>query len=144
MYVYALRNPDTAAIKIGCSKNPRERARQLGGKKMELVAVVRGDRTVERVVHDELAPLRISGEWFSDQPEVLDALRPYEAVPFEELPPLRDASDDYIAIRARITDAEWIQIRQEAVTRGMTYGNYTAMLIRAGRECIAQQKEGVA
>jgi hypothetical protein len=69
MYVYAIRETETGRIKLGISKDPENRLKQLqigNSQALELVAY----RKAENRYKDELAvhiandPLRIRGEWF--------------------------------------------------------------------------------
>ncbi|WP_402844851.1 GIY-YIG nuclease family protein [Microbacterium sp. GXS0129] len=59
--VYYLRWRDR--IKIGTSANPRQRLAAITHE--ELLAFERGDRILERERHEQFAPLRLGGEWFS-------------------------------------------------------------------------------
>ncbi len=57
-------------IKIGYSINPERRARELGQAK--LIHCVPGGRIEEQRLHLKFAHLRDHGEWFCDDPELVD------------------------------------------------------------------------
>ena len=70
MYVYAIRNTVTGNVKLGISRDPEERLKQLqtgNDCALELVATRRADNRFqdEARLHNEHADVHISGEWFS-------------------------------------------------------------------------------
>lgn len=77
MSVYAI--TDGVGIKIGHTNGrPADRlaSLQTGSRvELQLLAVMAGDRSLERDLHDELADHRIRGEWFAWTPEVLEAIK---------------------------------------------------------------------
>jgi len=78
--VYFLRVGDDGPIKIGFTRDIIRRLRGLQTahpEEIRLLAkiVVRFPRQLEREVHARFAHLRISGEWFRAEPELLDYVR---------------------------------------------------------------------
>jgi len=74
-FVYALRAGD--AVKIGRSRDPRKRIRQLKNMTVEettLVALVPADDDKEEDLHRQFRHLHIKGEWFRATDELVDAL----------------------------------------------------------------------
>lgn len=72
--IYFIQDGRDGTIKIGTSRNPWERLAALtvaSPGKMTILAVMDGDRLVERALHKQFAPLRVSGEWFRDEPDLL-------------------------------------------------------------------------
>lgn len=72
MYVYAIRNTVTGNFKLGISRNPAERLKQLqtgNDCKLELIAYRKAENRFkdERQIHTKNATTRISGEWFSSE-----------------------------------------------------------------------------
>ena len=70
MYVYAIKNKDTGNIKLGISKNPEQRLKQLQtgcDGKLELVAYRKADNGYrdELQLHNENNQYAIHGEWFT-------------------------------------------------------------------------------
>ena len=69
MYVYAIRNTTTGAIKLGISRNPQQRLKQLqtgNDCKLELVAYSKAENRFqdETALHHAHAAAHIRGEWF--------------------------------------------------------------------------------
>ncbi len=72
MYVYAIKNTDTGNIKLGISKNPEQRLKQLQtgcDGKLELVAYRKADNRYqdELQLHTENKQYAIHGEWFTEE-----------------------------------------------------------------------------
>ena len=70
MYVYAIKNKDTGNIKLGISKNPEQRLKQLQtgcDGKLELIAYRKADNGYkdELQLHHENSQYAIHGEWFT-------------------------------------------------------------------------------
>lgn len=70
MYVYAIKNKDTGNIKLGISKNPEQRLKQLQtgcDGKLELIAYRKADNGYrdEVQLHHENNQYAIHGEWFT-------------------------------------------------------------------------------
>ncbi len=62
-------------IKIGFSRSPQERAKQLaykGFKPIEIVGVMLSRCGLERELHFRFAHLRVQGEWFTPSDELRD------------------------------------------------------------------------
>ena len=71
LYVYAIRNTTTGNIKLGISRDPHERVKQLqtgNDCKLELVAYKRAENRFEDEVsiHRHASPYHIHGEWFDE------------------------------------------------------------------------------
>lgn len=72
MYVYAIREKDTGNIKLGISKNPQERLKQLqtgNSSELELVAYRRAENRYvdEKEQHKINSEFHINGEWFDSR-----------------------------------------------------------------------------
>lgn len=68
-HLYIIQSDVTGAIKIGMSKNPQSRLRQLqtgSPYKLKLLTIVKGKGHLERSLHESLKPYKQSckGEWF--------------------------------------------------------------------------------
>lgn len=84
MYVYAIRNINTGHIKLGISRNPEHRLKQLQtgcDGVLELVAFRRAENgfSDERALHGQHSGIHIRGEWFGAQ--AATALAQNEEVP---------------------------------------------------------------
>ena len=72
MFVYAIREKETGNIKLGISRDPQQRVKQLqtgNSSELELVAVrpaVNGYAS-EKELHSDAGAYRIRGEWFSEE-----------------------------------------------------------------------------
>ena len=69
MYVYAIREKDTGNIKLGISRDPESRLRQLqtgNSSELELVAFRKAENRFadERALHADAEAYRLRGEWF--------------------------------------------------------------------------------
>jgi len=68
-FVYCIRNDAAGAVKIGFSKNPMRRIKQLqtaSPSRLRLVGMLESAQAFETALHEEYAHRRISGEWFDD------------------------------------------------------------------------------
>lgn len=69
MYVYAIREKETGRLKIGISRNPQERLKQLqtgNSSELELVAYKKAENYQdEQLAHEANSQYWIRGEWFS-------------------------------------------------------------------------------
>lgn len=81
--VYYIRQGER--IKIGTSRSPRQRLAQLWHER--LLAFEPGGRDVEHARHESFAALRVGGEWFRAEPELLAHIAALE--------PADDPWDDY-------------------------------------------------
>lgn len=78
MYVYAIRNTVTGSVKLGISRDPVQRVKQLQTGNdclLELIACRKADNGFadEHAIHQENSQHHIRGEWFSS--EVQEALK---------------------------------------------------------------------
>jgi len=65
--VYFILNKANGLVKIGCSKNPKERLKGLISEHktpLELYKVINGDFKSERYLHNKHKSFRVKGEWF--------------------------------------------------------------------------------
>ena len=72
MYVYAIRNALTGSVKLGISRDPVQRVKQLqtgNDCPLELIAYRKADNGFadERAIHQENSQHHIRGEWFSGE-----------------------------------------------------------------------------
>lgn len=70
LYIYAIREVETGNLKIGISKNPHARLRQLqvgNSNKLEIAAIQEAPNRFadEQYFHREASKYRIHGEWFT-------------------------------------------------------------------------------
>tara|TARA_B100000085_G_C18500857_1_gene495419 strand:- start:895 stop:1200 length:306 start_codon:yes stop_codon:yes gene_type:complete len=66
--LYIIQSDVTGMIKIGRSKNPRKRLKQLqtgNPNKLKLIAAFEGQGWREKIIHERLSRYRLEGEWFS-------------------------------------------------------------------------------
>ena len=95
-HVYVM--DDGEYYKIGISKNPKERKKQIGAtvapRRLRLVVALPAPRSVERELHAKFSSIRISGEWFkraSDIPDaVVEACLKHRPIPKARNPGMRD------------------------------------------------------
>jgi hypothetical protein len=72
--VYFIRNQAADAMKVGHSRDPDRRLRELqtgNSARLHLVGAVAAAREFETLVHEEFADLALEGEWFSQSGEIL-------------------------------------------------------------------------
>ncbi len=75
-FVYFIRHGDT--VKIGVSTDPGKRAAALSLRESNVLAVLPGDRKLERSLHAKFAAHRIgTTEWFAICPEIIDYIDTY-------------------------------------------------------------------
>ena len=79
VYVYIIRRTGSNEYKIGYSKHPEQRRRELQvaqGRKLEVVATYGTYRPIEleTFLHDLLHPNRLRGEWFDLSPSWLNTI----------------------------------------------------------------------
>ena len=75
--IYAIFNETEQTIKIGYSINPYRRLHQIqngSAHRLKILFSFLGDITTEKILHDQLKEYRLSGEWFSANPKVLQVL----------------------------------------------------------------------
>ncbi len=82
MGIYFLLEPRTNLVKVGYSKNPMARIRALqtaNPNKLALLAVVKGDKRDEAILHRRLTQLgkHVSGEWFIYDAQTREILQAY-------------------------------------------------------------------
>lgn len=76
MYLYVIGTNDTSPVKIGFSKKPERRLKQLQTSCAEPLVLYHKEellaeaiREYERVIHRELGHLKMTGEWFKLSPQ---------------------------------------------------------------------------
>ena len=77
-FVYFLRRGEDGPIKIGVAVNPNKRKAQLQTSLVEplhTLLVLPGTRATEAHYHARFAKLRIRGEWFHPEPELLEFIQ---------------------------------------------------------------------
>lgn len=65
--LYIIQSDVSGNIKIGRSKDPQKRLKQLqtgNPNKLKLIAEFKGEGWKEKILHDRLAFYRLEGEWF--------------------------------------------------------------------------------
>lgn len=73
--IYFVQEDPDGPIKIGCSTDPSRRLNTLQTgqpRSLELLAVLPGDRELEKQIHERCARFCIRGEWFEPAQELLD------------------------------------------------------------------------
>lgn len=92
-FVYVIWVQRTSKIKMGISKNPESRLRDLqtaSADKLMLLGKWPGSRNMERALHRELSQCRRSGEWFEVPPFIgLDIIRAIENHKTVEIEPVK-------------------------------------------------------
>ena len=66
--LYIIQSDVTGMIKIGRSKNPEKRLKQLqtgNPNRLKLIATFKGQGWKEKLIHEDLKRWRKKGEWFS-------------------------------------------------------------------------------
>lgn len=66
--LYIIQSDVTGMIKIGRSKNPEKRLKQLqtgNPNRLKLIATFKGEGWKEKLIHEDLKRWRRKGEWFS-------------------------------------------------------------------------------
>lgn len=74
--IYAIQGEHGGPVKIGSTRDPAMRLRELQAASPMPLRIVRsfpGNRVMESRLHDQLRHLRINGEWFRDEPELWEA-----------------------------------------------------------------------
>jgi Meiotically up-regulated gene 113 len=72
--VYFLQAEGTGRIRIGISRRPLERIKEIragSSETLRLVAMIRGGKDKEAFLHDLFADARIHGEWFEATPDLV-------------------------------------------------------------------------
>lgn len=76
--IYFVQPVDGGDIKIGHSRQLSRRVISLEAEckaKIRILGVCKGDRQQEQLLHQQFADSRLSGEWFSDTPELREYIR---------------------------------------------------------------------
>lgn len=73
--IYFIKNVVTGNFKIGFANNPRKRLKDLqtgSADKLVLIKILEGDQWREATLHEQFAPHRLDGEWFSPSEEIMN------------------------------------------------------------------------
>lgn len=77
--IYFIQNGQDKHIKIGFTQQqPKKRLKELqtgSPHKLKMLRVVEGGRLKESELHERFAHLRVNGEWFRPDPELLDYIK---------------------------------------------------------------------
>jgi hypothetical protein len=127
--IYFIRSPD-GPIKIGTTIRLTERLKKLAaeyGEGLEVLAVVEGDRNVEKELHGRFAHLRQVGEWFEPGDDLLGFILA-EAMAWDgsDEKPLRDPS----LVTVKLDRAIVAKCRYVAEVRGITLAEFLSDAIR--------------
>lgn len=69
--VYFIKCNDLVKIGFSCDVNRRfKQLKTANGKPLELIHSIKGDRTVEKALHNRYKDLKVRGEWFKLYPEI--------------------------------------------------------------------------
>lgn len=77
-HVYFIQQGDGGSIKIGYSKNPAQRLASLQtghSESLHMRAIAPGSMAQERALHDRFSHLRVSGEWFRPDEDLVAYMR---------------------------------------------------------------------
>lgn len=77
MYVYFIKEAAMGSIKIGISRNVAKRMSELQRvipQKLECLGCIEGNHMKEKNLHKQFSHLKIRGEWFKPDQELLDFL----------------------------------------------------------------------
>lgn len=110
MQTYFIRSTSTGRVKIGRSKNPEARLRDLStaaADELVLLGVLEGDRELE--MHAQFSDARVRGEWFDLTPALSDLLKASFGCVFPEPTP----SDRFARFRKTIVES-WSQVTDRA------------------------------
>ena len=80
-YVYLMKSSATGYLKIGTSHKPAERAIKLqtgNGGKITIISLIRGGPTLEKRLHKMFSDYRKHGEWFEDDPRIIEFFDTYK------------------------------------------------------------------
>ena len=78
MYIYFVQAGEKGPVKVGLSKNPMSRVKQLQTSNphtLKLLGIIPGDRETEEMIHDKFEDHRLEGEWFEPTNELIDIVR---------------------------------------------------------------------
>lgn len=74
-FIYAIADQSGAKMKIGYSKNPNRRLKQLAtgsSDRLYILTKFHGDRELEKSIHRQFEKVRYNGEWMKASQELLD------------------------------------------------------------------------
>jgi hypothetical protein len=76
-YVYFIADLEKDVVKIGVSKNPKSRLKQLqtsNSNRLALLGYIYGEKAEEQYLHCLFGKYKLSGEWFILNDEIIDYL----------------------------------------------------------------------
>ncbi len=75
MPIYFIQEENNGLVKIGYSKNPKNRKNSLQidcSRKLEIIKIIEGDYKRENYIHHICSRFNVRGEWYRPHPELLD------------------------------------------------------------------------
>lgn len=87
--VYFIQAGEGGPIKIGCSRSPIVRLNELqtgNAEKLVYCGAIPGGFELEQRLHERFASLRVAGEWFNAEPELVDYIRSVMGQPKRDTP----------------------------------------------------------
>lgn len=81
--IYFIANSYSKSVKIGYSLSPKQRFSQLqigNSYKLDLIGVMKGDREVERDIHNKFKKYHIRGEWYKLNDNIIKFITEYATI----------------------------------------------------------------
>lgn len=78
MFVYFIQGTVSKNIKIGVSRSPKDRIQSIqnhSGESVRLIGTIRGGRELEHIIHKKFDSLRLHGEWFRPEINLIEYIR---------------------------------------------------------------------
>ena len=124
--VYFVQQGNKGPIKIGTSINPLRRLSELQTshhEQLNIIGVVEGDKTVEKVFHKLFEKFRLYGEWFKPSKDIIDCLLTFPQI---ALDPLEYSNREYVrpnkTLPQLLNALEKIIIKEALVVNGTQTG----------------------
>lgn len=77
-FIYLAQNTETKSLKIGCSKQPKERLKSLNlssDVKIIMLSKMKGSFDLEKKLHEKYDSLRLNSEWFSYSDDIINEFK---------------------------------------------------------------------
>lgn len=137
--VYFIWDSKTNEVKIGCSKNPYSRRKELqrgNAGELFIVALMPGDRAVESEYHGRFAEHRVRGEWFRLEGSLKDyiAENRLDSIAIPDKPPSEGGLCHLITVRLK--PSENAELVARAKKHGMTVSKYIRHLLATAAELL--------
>lgn len=87
-FVYAIADQSGDKLKIGYSKNPNRRLKQLAtgsSDRLYILTMFHGDKFLEKLIHRKFKKVRHNGEWMKVSQELLDYINNKSEYNYTEL-----------------------------------------------------------